>query len=82
MTVDVKNRFEKGDLMQLVTPSGNITFPLTTLLKKDGDAADVAPGSGHIVRIPVPEGARSAANDEYLMLVRYLPRETRHAKSA
>jgi putative protease len=82
LTVDVKNRFEKGDLMQLITPSGNLTFSLDTLLNKDGDATDAAPGSGHVVRIPVPEGTSTGAIDEFAMLVRYLPRETPHAKSA
>jgi putative protease len=82
LTVDVKNRFEKGDLMQLITPSGNLTFGLDTLLNKDGDATDAAPGSGHVVRIPIPEGTSTAAIDEFAMLVRYLPRETPHAKSA
>ena len=82
MTIDVKNRFETGDLMELVTPSGNITFPLTTMLNKDGNATDVAPGSGHVMRIPVPEGTSAAMMDEFAMLVRYLPRDVAPAKSA
>ena len=82
MTIDVKNRFESGDLMELVTPSGNITFPLATILNKDGNAVDVAPGSGHVMRIPVPEGTKAAAVNEFAMLVRYLPREAAQAKSA
>jgi putative protease len=82
ITIDVKNRFERGDLMELVTPSGNITFPLETLINRDGNTTDAAPGSGHVVRIPIPEGADSSRLDEFTMLVRYLPRETPHAKSA
>jgi putative protease len=82
ITIDVKNRFERGDLMELVTPSGNITFPLTTMLNKDGNATDVAPGSGHVMRIPVPEGKGADAINEFAMLVRYLPRDTAQAKSA
>jgi len=82
LTIDVKNRFERGDLMQLVTPSGNFTFGLSTLLNKNGEATDAAPGSGHVVRIPLPEGTRTGLIDEFAMLVRYLPREAPHAKSA
>jgi putative protease len=82
LTIDVKNRFERGDLMQLVTPSGNFTFGLSTLLNKNGEATDAAPGSGHVVRIPLPEDTSAAAIDEFAMLVRYLPREAPHAKSA
>ena len=61
--------------MELVTPAGNVTFPLEAMLNKDGNAADVAPGSGHVVRIPIPEHLDTAALDEFAMLVRYLPRQ-------
>ena len=74
LTIDVKNKFERGDLMELVMPSGNVTFELNELIGKDGNAADVAPGSGHVVRIPVPAEADTGTIDEFAMLVRYLPR--------
>jgi len=74
LTIDVKNKFLKGDLMELVTPSGNVTFELDELIGKDGNAADVAPGSGHVVKIPVPAEADTGMIDEFAMLVRYLPR--------
>ena len=51
--VDVKNRFALGDTVQLITPQGNQRFTLNTLLDKNGKAADVAPGSGHRMRIPL-----------------------------
>jgi putative protease len=44
LTVDVKNRFEKGDQMQLVTPSGNLSFELPEIIGRDGNTPDVAPG--------------------------------------
>ena len=69
-----RRKFVKGDLMELVTPSGNITFPLEAMLNKEGKAADVAPGSGHVMRIPVPGEVPPGAINEYAMLVRYLPR--------
>ena len=68
------HKFGTGDLMELVTPSGNVTFSLAAMLNKDGNAAEVAPGSGHVVRIPLPEHLDAAAVDEFAMLVRYLPR--------
>ena len=74
LTIDVKNRFVKGDLMELVMPSGNVTFELNELIGKDGKTTDVAPGSGHIVQIPVPAEADTGTIDEFAMLVRYLPR--------
>jgi putative protease len=74
LTIDVKNKFEKGDLMELVTPSGNLTFELQEIINKDGDAINVAPGSGHVVRIPMPDEAATGAIDEFALLVRHLPR--------
>jgi len=74
LTIDVKNKFVKGDLMELVMPSGNVTFELNELIGKDGKTTDVAPGSGHIVQIPVPTEADTGTIDEFAMLVRYLPR--------
>ena len=53
IVVDVKNRFAVGDTVQLMTPQGNQRFALNTLLDKNGKAADVAPGSGHRMRIPL-----------------------------
>ncbi len=75
LTIDVKNKFKTGDLMELVMPSGNVTFPLEAMLNKDGNAADVAPGSGHVMRIPLPDAVDEQRIDEFAMLVRYLPRD-------
>ncbi|MCO4811752.1 MAG: tRNA 5-hydroxyuridine modification protein YegQ [Gammaproteobacteria bacterium] len=75
LTIDVKNRFFAGDLMELVTPSGNITFDLPEIRNKDDQAVDVAPGSGHVVKIPMPGGTDVGAIDAFAMLVRYLPRD-------
>jgi len=74
LTVDVKNRFERGDRMELVTPSGNLSFDLSSIIGRDGEPAESAPGSGHIVRIPLPKKLDPAMVDEFTLLVRYLPR--------
>jgi putative protease len=75
LTVDVKNRFFTGDLMELVMPSGNVTFDLAEMQNKDDQTVDVAPGSGHVVKIPVPDEVDINSVDEFAMLVRYLPRD-------
>jgi hypothetical protein len=49
---------------------------LDVLLDKNGQATDAAPGSGHVVQIPVPQDVDAARLDEFAMLVRYLPRES------
>ena len=74
LSIDVKNRFETGDLMELVTPSGNLSFRLTDMIGRDGKPTDAAPGSGHVVKIPVPAEADPATINEFALLVRYLPK--------
>jgi putative protease len=74
LTVDVKNRFERGDHMELVMPSGNLSFDLSDIIGRDGKPAESAPGSGHIVRIPLPDMLDPAMVDEFALLVRHLPR--------
>ncbi|MET0013386.1 MAG: tRNA 5-hydroxyuridine modification protein YegQ [Sedimenticola sp.] len=52
--VDVKNRFAVGDELELLTPSGNHRFILDRMHNKDGMDADVAPGAGHFMWLPLP----------------------------
>lgn len=70
ITVDVKNRFETGDTMELMTPKGNVAFTLDNIENKHGESVSAAPGSGHRVKIPAPEGVQP---DEMSLLVRNLP---------
>jgi putative protease len=55
LIVDVKNQFAVGDQIELMTPSGNYTFPLKKMYNQEGESMDIAPGSGYIVRVPAPE---------------------------
>jgi len=75
LSIDVKNHFETGDLMELVTPSGNLSFHLADLIGRDGRRTHVAPGSGHVVKIPLPESADGGTIEDFALLVRYLPPE-------
>jgi len=53
--VVVKNRFSVGDELELINPDGNRMFRLKSIHDaRSGRPMDVAPGSGHQVRIPVP----------------------------
>ena len=53
--VIVKNRFAVGDRLELMTPQGNLNFRLDALENKRGERAEVAPGDGHVLSLPVPE---------------------------
>jgi putative protease len=54
LTIEVKNRFELGDSVELMTSTGNVRYKLDSIENKKGKAIDAAPGSGHIVTIPKP----------------------------
>jgi putative protease len=69
MEVDVKNHFKVGDTLELMTPQGNHKFKLSELINKKGHSVDVAPGSGHVMQIPI----NLDADLEYALLMRDLP---------
>lgn len=52
--IDVKNKFRVGDHLQLMTPSGNHEFELQEMLNKNDELIEVAPGSGHVIRMSAP----------------------------
>ncbi len=54
--LDVKNRFSVGDRLELVLPDGNRELVLERMENMDGIPVTTAPGSGHKMRIPLPEG--------------------------
>lgn len=53
--VDVKNKFEVGDSLELMTPAGNVTFTLETMENRKKQSVTDAKGNGHFVFIPVPD---------------------------
>lgn len=54
LTVDVKNKFQLGDELEIMTPQGNKSFKLTEMLSTKGEPKDLAQGSGVKVLIPNP----------------------------
>ncbi len=53
--IDVKNKFCVGHSLELMTPKGNISFVLECMESKKGESITDAKGSGHIVKIPLPD---------------------------
>jgi U32 family peptidase len=51
--IEVKNRFQVGDRLEIIHPSGNRIMELKEMQGPEGEALTVAPGSGHHVRIPL-----------------------------
>ncbi|MGZ8947556.1 MAG: prephenate-dependent tRNA uridine(34) hydroxylase TrhP [Methylococcaceae bacterium] len=54
-TIDVKNKFAVGDKLELILPQGNQDIIIERMEGLYGQALQEAPGSGHMVKIPVPE---------------------------
>lgn len=71
LTLDVKNRFELNDQLELITPKGNHVFRLGALESTKGQSLEAAPGSGHVVRIPAPDFPLTE-DGGYALLMRYL----------
>jgi len=65
--IEVKNKFIVGDNIEVISPAGNQTLTLQHIENMDGESVQVAPGSGHIVRIPLPP-----ADYQKALLARYL----------
>ena len=65
--IEVKNRFEIGDKLEVIAPSGNQHIQVQHMESLKGEPMDAAPGSGHLVRIPLPQ-----ANYDKALIARYL----------
>ncbi len=66
--VTVKNRFAVGDRLEIIHPGGNFDIQLDRMEGADGQAVTVAPGSGHVVWLPLPETAVGAFVARYVAL--------------
>lgn len=56
----VKNRFQVGDRLEIIHPTGNYTIELSQMLDTKGQAVTIAPGSGHRVKIPLGREVKNA----------------------
>ncbi len=74
LTVEVKNRFCVGDQLQLITPQGNLVFDNFSMTNGNDEPISVAPGSGYVVKILIPDSS-GISNDNLAnaLLMRFLP---------
>ncbi len=68
--VEVKNRFQVGERLELIKPAEVHSFRLEAMQGEDGRPLQVAPGSGWRVRIPLP-----VEPHPYSLIVRRLEEE-------
>lgn len=64
--IEVKNKFQLGDKLEIIHPAGNQIVELTEMRNLNGDMLSVAPGSGHRVQIPL------TGNVENGMIARFI----------
>lgn len=56
----VKNRFQVGDRLEIIHPTGNQVIELSSMLDAKGQSVLIAPGSGHRVKIPLASKVENA----------------------
>lgn len=62
----VKNRFQVGDRLEIIHPTGNYTIELSQMQDAKGQAVSIAPGSGHRVKIPLARNVENAFVAKFL----------------
>ncbi len=62
----VKNRFAVGDWLEIIHPGGNHNVQLSHMENAEAQPMAVAPGSGHVVWLPLPAGAVGAFVARYV----------------
>ncbi|NVK21772.1 MAG: tRNA 5-hydroxyuridine modification protein YegQ [Kangiellaceae bacterium] len=72
LTINVKNKFEVGDQLELMTPKGNHQFKLEQLENTHGQSISCAPGSGHKVVLETPEHLKAEDIDTMSLLMKDL----------
>ncbi|MGL5633002.1 MAG: U32 family peptidase C-terminal domain-containing protein, partial [Azovibrio sp.] len=60
LEVAVKNRFEIGDRLEVIHPSGNQIITLDRMENAEGNPVEAAPGSGHRVWLHLPQELEGA----------------------
>ncbi|MDR8522951.1 prephenate-dependent tRNA uridine(34) hydroxylase TrhP [Shewanella fidelis] len=78
--VEVKNKFLLGDSVEVMTPQGNLTIKLETIINRKGESIEAGLGSGHFVFLDVPAGVEL----DKAVLLRNLPQgqDTRNPHQA
>ncbi|MCL1094533.1 tRNA 5-hydroxyuridine modification protein YegQ [Shewanella kaireitica] len=78
--VDVKNKFLVGDSVEVMTPQGNLTINVDSLINRKGQNVEAGLGSGHFVFLDVPAGVEL----DKAVLLRNLPQgqDTRNPHQA
>lgn len=64
--IAVKNHFEVGDRIEIIRPAGNFDVVIDAMQNRKGEAATVAPGNGHLMRVALPPDCEGAFVAKYV----------------
>ena len=64
--VNVRNKFAVGDWLEIIHPKGNQDLQLASMENAAAEPMTVAPGSGHVVWLPLPASAVGAFVARYV----------------
>jgi putative protease len=64
--VNVRNRFAVGDWLEIIHPTGNHNVQLASMESGEAAPMTVAPGSGHVMWLPLPASAVGAFVARYV----------------
>lgn len=67
--VNARNKFSVGDQLEIIHPKGNFDVQIERMENADGQAVQVAPGSGHTVWLDLPQRCVGAFVARYLHAV-------------
>ena len=69
--VNVRNKFAVGDWLEVIHPQGNHNVQLASMENAEAEPMTVAPGSGHVVWLPLPASAVGAFVARYVSDVEF-----------
>ncbi len=70
LTLEIKNKLEVGNTIEIMTPQGNTTYQLTEMWDKTGNPIEVAKGSGWQVQIANPFSDLSAEVLQFALIMK------------
>lgn len=72
LTLEIKNKLCVGDTIEIMTPKGNLSYPLTAMWDKKDAPIQEALGSGWIVKIANPFSDMDEADLKFALIMKQL----------
>lgn len=70
LTLTIKNKLSVGDVIEIMTPVGNVSYTLDAMWDKKGAPIDAALGSGWVCQIANPFKDIDAASLQFALIMK------------